>query len=346
LIKRSFNLIEKTGFRLERVCLSSEALAYSLEKLFNVSTQNIPINLVHIDEISSDFLVIFKNRPFFIRSIPVGAVAFLSQEKEKAKQRFIEEIKRSLELYQTENLVGMPQQFLLTGAIENLGFLAKDLTEECGFPFKAVGYFKDITLSKKAESSLNLNKNVSLLGLIAPSLEKETALQIEFIPNEIRIRREIEQKTKDFLKTTAYILGIVILVFLNLILRMYSQISYLRLLEKKHFQLIKEAEPLEKDFSRLTLIKNYLSKQNFSLDALIELYKVIPEDVEISEIRFDIESRFILRGKSQALSSVFTLIDNLNKSNCFKEAKTKYTARRKEQNREIIEFEINANLKI
>ena len=119
VVKRQFAILDKAGLKLERVFFAPEGLGCSAAKILKIETEGSPVSILHIDEIFTDFSIVFKNKVVFIRSIPIG-VTHLMGEKEKYQKRFIEEVRRSLEVYQSENIEKSPNLLVLTGAIEEL----------------------------------------------------------------------------------------------------------------------------------------------------------------------------------------------------------------------------------
>jgi Tfp pilus assembly protein PilN len=77
---------------------------------------------------------------------------------------------------------------------------------------------------------------------------------------------------------------------------------------------------------------------------LAQLYDILPKEIELSNIRFEEAGKFSLRGSAVSMSVVFSLVDNLEKSNYFKEVKTRYTTKRKTPSGDVTDFEIVCNL--
>jgi Tfp pilus assembly protein PilN len=92
------------------------------------------------------------------------------------------------------------------------------------------------------------------------------------------------------------------------------------------------------------MIKNYLLKRGFALEVLTELYNIAPLDLELSDISFDEQGKFSIRGTSESMSIVFSFVENLAKSKYFKNVKTKYTTKRKVGIKDFTDFEIICQL--
>ena len=169
-------------------------------------------------------------------------------------------------------------------------------------------------------------------------------MKVDLVPEEVKLRMSLEDRGRDLIKTGIFIIAVFVLTFSILISKIYFKVIYLKNLNTKYETLNRQAQVLEKDFSRISLIRNYPSNRGFSLEILTELYNLVPLDLELSDIRFDEQNKFSVRGTAESMSSVFSFVDNMGKSKYFKDVKTKYTAKRKDGLRDVTDFEITSLL--
>jgi len=343
IVKRQFDLLERAGLRLEKVFFAPEALAWASSKIAGSEVKDSPVAIIHIDENFTDFVIALKGKAAFVRSIPIG-VQHLMSERERFEIRFADEVKRSLEAYQIENIDKNPTNFVLTGATEDVKELEITLSSVIGFPAKVVPYLRSFSLSNEAFRSASASKKVSFLSLVA-SLLGLNDMKVELVPEEIKVKKLLEERGRDLVKMGVLIFTIFAIVCFILVNNMYFKLSYLRRLESKYKNLTQESSSLEKDYARVVAIRGYLSSRGYSLEVLSEIYNIIPLEIELSDIRFDEQGKFTLRGSAQAMSTVFTFADNMEKAKYFKDVKTKYTSKRKEGSRELTDFEIVCTLK-
>lgn len=342
VIKRQFEMLEKAGLKLGSVLLAPESLAWSISKILKVETEGSPAAVLHIDEDFTDFSVVFKNKVLFIRSIPIGARNLLN-EKEKFVMRFIEEIKRSLEAYQSEEIESYPKIIVLTGAIEELRDLETVLNNNLHLSAKIVPYFSSLMIPDEILRTAFKTRYPSFLNVIAPLLAWEQAA-VNFIPEEIKIKRSLEERGRDLIKIGVFTFTIFILAFFILITKIYFKSAYLKSLSNKYQTLDQESQKLEADSSKVKTIRDYLSNRGFFLEVLTELHNVTPLDLELNDIRFDEQNKFSVRGAAESMSTVFSFVDSMKKSKYFQDVKTKYTTKRKEGLRDLTDFEITALL--
>jgi len=342
VIKRQFDILDKAGLRLQKVSFAPESLAWSTSRILKLETEDSPVSIIHIDGNFTDFTIVFKGKAMFIRSIPIG-VQYLINEKEKYEMRFIEELKKSLDAYQNENIEKNPNMLVLTGAIEELKGLEATLTNNLQLPVRAIPYFKNLLISDEALKAASLAKRLSFLNIIAPLLAWEE-IKVDLIPEEIKLRKSLEERGKDLIKTGIFILTVLVLVCITLISNIYFKSAYLKNLYTNYQTLNQEAEKLEKDFIKVSLVRNYLSARGYPLDILSELHNIAPLELEIDNIRYDEQGKFNIKGTAESMSAVFSFVDNMEKSKYFKDVKTRYTSKRKEGSKDVTDFEIIATL--
>src|SRR3989338_4580920 len=80
VIKRQFMLVEQAGFKCSGVFFAPEAIAAILDQFLKLNSREVPIGSIHIDDTSTDFMIVFKGKPMFIRSIPIGAQHFIEEK--------------------------------------------------------------------------------------------------------------------------------------------------------------------------------------------------------------------------------------------------------------------------
>jgi Tfp pilus assembly protein PilN len=289
-------------------------------------------------------MVVFKGKPIFSRSISIGAGHFLT-ERDRYQARFIDEIKGSLEAYQNEDIERVPKSAVMTGAIADVGYLETPVAEALRLPLTRSPYLKNATLSQAALNAITVANKLSFLSLVACLVARKD-LRVSLVPEEIKLRRAIEQRGRDLIKTGIFMLLVFMLLFLILLSKIHFKSAYLEQLSDEQKVLSLQARALEKDLAKINLIKGYLAKRGVSLEVLTALYELAPQEVQLSDIRFDEQAKFTIRGTATSMSAVFSFVDSMDKSKYFKNVKTKYTTKRKEGLKDVTDFEINCLLRL
>ena len=342
VIKRQFEVVGKAGLRLEKVFFAPEGLGRSTARMLGIDTANSPASVVNVDENFTDFAVVYKNKLIFERSIPIG-IQQLMEDKDHNGMAFAEELKKSLETYQGENIDRSPDSLVITGAIEELPGIDPILNEVIRIPIKIVPYMRMLPLKDDVSKAVSGAKRMSFLNIIA-SLVGIEENRISLVPADVKLRRSIEERGKELITTGVFVFTAFILLCMILVSNIYFKTAYLKNLTTKYQALNQEAQKLECSFSMVSLVRNYLSNRGYSLEILAELHSITPINLELDDIRLDDQGRLSLKGTGESMSTVFSFVEAMGKSKYFKDVKTKYTSKRKEGAKDVADFEITAIL--
>lgn len=341
-VKKLLDIIAKAGIRQERVVFAMEGIACFAQKFLQVETSHNPVTLIHVDESFTDFAVIFKHKPVFLRSIPLGA-QHIAGEKEKYEAQFVEELKKSLEAYQSEDIERIPQTIVLIGAVDELSGWEAILEATFHFPVKHIPSFKNIAIAPAAFHKVSsLSSRVSFVDVIAP-LAVQAETKVELISEDIKLRLSLEARGSDLMKTGVLTFAAFILIFFLMLSILYFKSSYLKKLDLKYSAFAHEAAALKKDFDKNTLIESYVKTHGYSVELLTGLYELVPLEVALQDVRFEKQGKLQIRGIAESMSTVFLFSDTLKKSKYFTDIRIGSTSRRKEDAKDVTDFEITAS---
>lgn len=344
-VKKQFEILNKAGLKLRSVFFAPESTAYFITKLCKINTENAPVAVLHCGAYATDFLVVFRNKPIFVRNIPVG-VGHIAEVREKSLGKFLEEIKKSMEAYSLENIEGNLSTVILSGGLEEFKeLLETKLREYLNVSVTSISYFNKFQVSGEVLRNYAEFKRESFLNLIT-CLLAHNELGVNLLPEEIRIKRNVEEKGKELIRSSVLILTAVIFIVIILITKIYFKSAYLKEIQTKYVPLTQKAQKLERDFTEVNLVKKYLINRGYSLEALIKLYDLVPLGMELNNIKCDEQDKFSIRGSAHTMSEVFSLVDSMEKTESFKDVKTKYTAKRKDGARDLVDFEIYCMLRV
>ncbi len=342
IIKRQYDIVTKAGLKLEKILFSPEGIGHSAAKLLDLNTSDSPVSVANIDGNMTDFAVTYRNRLLFARSIPIGARQ-LAQERDQAFPRFAEELKRSLETYQGENIEKAPESLVITGATEEISWVTSALGESLAVPVRSADYLKNMAVSDPVREGL-ASKQVSFLNIIAPVFALEE-IKISFVPEEVKVRKSIEERGRELIKTGIAAFTAFLFLFMILISNIYFKTVYLKSISTKYKAINEEAQKLESTFTIVSLVRNYLAGRGYSLEVLAELHGIAPMDLELDDIKFDYQgNRVTIKGTADSMGVVFSFVEAMSKSGYFKDPKTRYTTKRKEGSKDMTDFEIMSML--
>lgn len=339
IVRKQLELIEKAGIAVNRICLATEAVGEFFTKIFNFKNNDAPIALLYVDNVFSYFSVVLRGRTIFIRSIPLGS-QHLSQESEQDRPKFTEEIKKSFEMYKNEDIDKMPQRLILLEEEPKLKNIILSLTENIGFPLDAYYFVTKIDALEPARRILQSKRSALAISVIAAGFESE-GLKVELLPEEIKLRKSFESRSKDIIKSGILALTIFILIFIIFATKISFLSLYLNQLTTKAKIIEQDAAKLENKFNSIQAVKKYLTLKGYSLELLDKIYDNLPKNMRLAEIKVDREARSLsIKGTSESMALIFTFIDNLGQVEYFKEVKTKYTTKRKEDSKDVADFEL------
>ncbi|MCK5259775.1 MAG: pilus assembly protein PilM [Candidatus Omnitrophica bacterium] len=342
VIRRQIDILERAGLRVEKVYFTPEVITRLSSSALKIGQAGTVQTLIHVDAHFTDFINICKGEVIFIRSIPIGK-QHLTSEQDRYQMRFVDEVKKSLETYQSEDIGSMPEEIILMGSIREESELQDLLSKMLYMPIKYFPYLDQSPMaSQELKKSLSVGQD-SFLDVIAP-LITPARIQINLIPEEIKLRKKFEEKSKDLVTAGVYIMTILAMLCLMLISKIYFKAAYLNDLSETYEPVIQASKRLEKDFSQMRLIKRELKDRHIAIGALAELYDLIPTDIQINGIKFSLQGRFSIEGNSRTMGTVFSFIGNMEESGFFKNVESKRTTKRKEDGEEIVDFEIICTL--
>jgi hypothetical protein len=81
-----------------------------------------------------------------------------------------------------------------------------------------------------------------------------------------------------------------------------------------------------------------------SVDVLREIFRIVPQEVSISVLDFELQKSLTIRGVSTNMSGVFKFASEIKKSKYFKDCEIKYAQKRIIKEKEFVDYEINCAL--
>ena len=352
LISERVETLQKAGIEVEKVAVSSEgvynwfSIAYrqelnparnSISNGVNLGPQ--ALILVDIDSNYSDFIIIRKEKLVFSRNILIGANHLL-EERDKWQDKFIEELKHSIELYQNEERDSKIVKIFLGGAARYISDLDSSLSARLDLPAETTDPLKNIRMREDIGVLREENfKFISVSSLFGASI-KHKELELDLTPSELRIQKLMEEKRKRLTIMGILFTSIVMMTSLLLLTNIYSKNAYLTQLKQRIAKIEKDANVVEKMRMRIDLVGKRLDARGSSINILNEIHKLTPKEIYFTNINVEEKKQAILRGHAFAMSDVFKFVTTLENSPYFEGVKATYTTTKKEKDTEYADFEI------
>lgn len=343
IINKQLMLFADAGARINRIFLAPEAIGALVYQHFRLEVQEMPYVLVHADAATTDFGIFIKGKQIFSRSIAIGATGLI-HDKEKILARFIEELKKSLDAYQVEDIETTPVLVVFCGAVEHLPDLEVMMLDGLRIPVRILVSGDWLPRADSLGAHQMGFPEASVLSAAAPTLIISPAPHINLIPEEIKMRLALEERGREMVKFGILVMTLLLFLCASFLAQIYLKTEFLHKLNARFKTLNADAAEIESDFSRLRMVRSFLQSRGLSLNVLAETYELTPQEIALNNIRFKENGSFSVRGEAFSMGAVFAYVGNLERSNFFKEVKTKYTTKKKVEDQELVDFEISGFL--
>ena len=343
IISERVEALQKAGIEVEKIALSSEGVYNWFNTVYmpDVELEDFQaVALVDIDSNYSDFIIVKRKKLVFTRSLLIGANQLLG-DSEGWQDKFIEELKHSIELYQSGEKDIKIVKIFLSGAGRNIKDLEHLLSSRLDVPAETTYPLRNIQIKEELNIFRDDNfKFVSISALIGAAME-HGELALDLTPPGVRIQKLMEEKRKQLTIMSVLVASIVMTASIFLLANIYNKNIYLTQLKQKITKIKTASTELEKMRLIINLVERRLDAKGASINILNEIYKLTLKEISLISINIDETNQVVLKGRAFAMSDVFKFITTLENSPYFENVKTTYTTTKKEEEDiEYAEFEI------
>lgn len=252
----------------------------------------------------------------------------------------VDEIYKTKDGYAKEIPGSAPKKIVLMGSEKLLPRYQEVLQKKIGLPVEIVSSTQQLSFSEQALATLK-DSDYSFLSLIGLSL-REITETLNLLPTAKKKEITSLRKRRELVRLTLFALITILVCTAAIVKDFNNKTKYILRLEGELSKISKEAKPLEEIEKHLKLLESRIQKKPTSLDVLYELYQIMPNEVLLVALSFEEDKEIILRGQTQALNPVFSLVSQLEKSDTFKTftIKVRYATTKKTQTKEFVDFEI------
>lgn len=343
IVSERMEALAKAGLIVKRVVISSEGVYRWFRRAYGAGMKlqsSQAVILVDVDSNYSDFIVMRQEKMVFTRNILIGA-NHLVQEAGGWHEKFLEEIKRSLERYQGSEKNTDIVKAYLSGSGPNLPGLDVALSAVLAIRVEKADPVKDFHSQSILESSGDENpKLVSMTQLLGITLDDKEPY-MDLIPNEQKVQNVMEHKTKQLTVMGILVVAIVTALSFLCLTNVHTRNAYLTKLKRTISKIAIEAEGIDKMRVVIDKVEQRLDSRGSSLECLNEIYRVTPKEISLTDIDIDEKQMVVLRGHGFAMSDVFKYVKMLEESDMFENVKTSYTRVKNDKDAKFSEFEIN-----
>lgn len=331
VIIRYINILKDFKPAKVRIIPSSNGIAH----LYSYVTPNDlgPVMIVDIDSELIELTIVKGEKLFFSRS-------FRLTNNIDWENLFVNEIRKTKDAYLKEAFKEPIRKIIFVGP-DKMTARCKQAIDKQGDMESEILTYSSVSFAKNIIDKLNNSEN-SFAGLIGLGL-KETTASLNLLPREIKEKENKSLQLKEYAQIGLLIAGIILIWMIAITKNIDNKEKYLQRIRLELAKVSKEAKPLEDIEKKLKLLENKGQNKSSSLDLLHDLYGVMPNDVSLTNLNYEEDSKVILRGQAAEFNSVLAFVSNLEKSERFKKfnIKMKYATQKKTQAGEAVSFEIN-----
>lgn len=332
VIERYFRIFKACNIKNISITLSS----YGLCNLYDyIRPQDATVvMLIDIDADQVELAIVVQKKLFFSRYFKIN------KPQPNWESLFIDEIKRTYDVYVKEIVNQPPSRIILLGTSGVSQEFTKILSQQTSLAVETLYYADKIGFSDKVLKETR-NPDTSIASLIGLGL-KDTERSLNLLPKNIKEEARKIAKQKEYLRLVLFFLGIVFILGLSITKGFSNKQDRLRQLKTELNKISQEARPLEEMEKRCLLLEGRAQKKPTSLDALYELHRIMPAQVSLATLIYEEDNQIILRGATQEMNSVLILVAALEKSAVFKDlnVKLRYATKKNTLSGEIVDFEI------
>jgi Tfp pilus assembly protein PilN len=341
IIKKQFSILDKAGFNISKVQFSSESIGCVCSKILSLSLKATSSIIVNIEDKNTDFIILFKGKTIFVRSIPIGYDNF-KLDKDATAVKFVEEIKKSLDAYRSEDIEASPDELIFIGALDIADTVKPGISQALGMPIRNILFHGgSISLSKDI---LSTNRHLSFISAISAMLSMEDT-SIDLRPSDLKMKVEFQERSKEIIKSGALLMFILIAICGIMFVKIYYRGVYLSKLEEQLNTIEPQVSELEKTSNKVVIVKRLLESKTRSLDLMSQLHDLVSDNIYLKSVTIDEKGGINIKGTATAMSEVFNFVTLLENSQYFQNASAANTSSRKEGNKDVSDFEITCVLK-
>ncbi|MCA9398850.1 MAG: pilus assembly protein PilM, partial [Candidatus Omnitrophica bacterium] len=275
--------LDSTGVKVRKVLFAPEGIADVYCNSKKYKTETAPIGIIDIGKTSTDFIIAANGLPLTTRSIPIGREQ-LSQDTVGAQGKLSDELKQTLESYQSEEINLVPVKYILTTSDELTQKLSGVLSQNLNWNVEISPYTDHIKATGAVAKKISREYfDRSFLDLAAAASIARSA-QVDLMPEEVELQKSVEMQGREVFRTA--LLSVILLLIVGVFVgtRLYFKNAKLNQIISHYKDKREQLAKLEKMSEKTRLVRRYFDERMISLDILDELYQDLPREIYLTSI--------------------------------------------------------------
>jgi Tfp pilus assembly PilM family ATPase len=343
VLKKHLETLEKSGVKVKKILFAPEGISQFYSTVLSVADSARVIGIIDVGSHSTDFMFSMNGRTLTSRNISIGK-SHLTAEGPAGNARLIDELKKTLDAYQSEDIDQAPASYILTTDDAHTKSLQADTKEKLGWDVRVIPYIDGVKTSPDALKKMSAEYSGSSFLDIISCAVSVNSLQVNLVPEELELRKSIEDQGKEIFKFA--ILGFICLVLFacTLGIKIYYQNEILDHLRSKYKGSHEQVVDLENRSMNAMVMQNFLSDRMMSLDVINELYRNIPDQIYLTSVVMNEDGTVLVQGVSEVPSLIYNLGVTLKESALFKSVDITSTSSKKDRGKDVSVFDITLKL--
>ncbi len=284
---------------------------------------------VDVDAIYTDIGIIDSRGLSFTRTVKLGGNDFESERATVALKQLNEEVRLSVSSYEKDSGASIVRRIVLTGAASALDRIKGAFEKEFRLEVEIKLPLDSLKVSKNVleKNWFDMHK-VSLSAVLGLGLKKDTLHGLNLLPPSVKSGRD-KVKTKHEIYLSIILIGFIALTVVSFISRkIHEKSRQLNFINLQMQKVSSDAQALEEKRRNIKLIEDLTEAKDTGLYILLELHKIVPQDIELTNFDFENKKGLTLKGTSATMAGVFKFVGVLDKSNYFTNSKVKFVKKR------------------
>lgn len=341
-VQEALQVLEKNGLDALSVRLSTQETTTFMA---HCQKLNVPLSketlFIEPDAETTQMFVQENEKLIFSRSINLTTKE-LKENPSQSLERLSTEIKKTLTLFEKEvgNIALKRITFLnfpsnidspFTAKVASILSLPIELEHPESSFLKNLKKIRSVYKIPKEEISFS-----SLLG-VAQNLEKS---HVNFLPKSFDKKIEQQINRNIFFKMALLITGVILSACGFLYLKNIEVDHTIAKFKNRTQQTKSLAKELIAKEKKVLLVQKQQTPQNFSLNILSEVYKIIPKEISLDSLTYDTNKGVFLKGTAFTLSDAVNLIPKFEQSPIFETVISKGTTTKKIKSQVYTDFQL------
>lgn len=330
-VNNVIDILNKAGIKgLGFLSLSSEAL-YLWYMLATEGREKENAMVVNLDLGHIDINIVEEKKLVFTRGIACDT------KDSKALTKAANEIEVSMNTYRKESSHSIDRVILIGQAAGSEGLKAA-LSKKLKVPVEVMDQKAGIPF---ADGVTIEDENVSFAESFGLLLRSED-IMINLIPSEAREESRYSLLRANLITAAFLTLLFAVIVFGIFVKKLHDRYVYMSTINTQLKKISPGVESAKKMIKDIKIIQEMMARKPLAVDVLSEVYTATPSNISLNMIGFESGKDLVLRGGAPELSEVLKYVAALEKSSCFEGVKVKYANKRVVDNKETVDFEIDA----